>query len=117
VLVALSAAFPARGISTPGSQHAIGHIAVGNDGLYVSGNGLEAVGFDGSLKWRFLVSVGSTPTLADDGTIYVGSANANYIYALNPGSNPAVHRYHGRLHRLTCALRSITPESEISDGD
>jgi hypothetical protein len=46
---------------------------------------LYAINPDGTLKWNFKTdnSIGSSPTIGSDGTIYVGSYDG-YLYAINP---------------------------------
>jgi outer membrane protein assembly factor BamB len=60
--------------------------SVGTDGtIYVGSpdDHLYAINPDGTIKWRFLTgdTIRSTPALAANGTIYLGS---DYLYALNP---------------------------------
>ncbi len=64
--------------------------AVGLDGsIYVGGEGsgqnLTAINPDGSLRWRFLTAswVHASPTIATDGTIYIGCGQSLF-YAINP---------------------------------
>jgi len=48
-------------------------------------NYLFAINSDGTLKWKASVGTyNSTPVVAPDGTIYVGSHADNKIYAFNP---------------------------------
>ncbi len=76
-----------------------GSPAIGRDGtVYINGNVLKksadaattegflfAFNSDGSLKWKFKTQdwVESSPSIADDGTIYTGSKEGR-VYALNP---------------------------------
>ena len=43
-------------------------------------------GAAGDILWKFetVYSIEGTPAIADDGTIYFGLLNNNYVYALNP---------------------------------
>ncbi|HEY5285242.1 MAG TPA: PQQ-binding-like beta-propeller repeat protein [Polyangia bacterium] len=59
---------------------------LGPDGaLYTGGDGVYAINANGTLRWRFATGghVASTPALAADGTVYVGSQD-NSIYAITP---------------------------------
>lgn len=71
--------------------------AIGKDGIIYTAGGdwdeekknfvraIFAFNSDGSVKWKFkpYAAVESSPTIADDGTIYVGTGNGKF-YALNP---------------------------------
>ncbi|MBI5253051.1 MAG: PQQ-binding-like beta-propeller repeat protein [Euryarchaeota archaeon] len=71
-------------------------IAIANDGtIYVTGSDLDqeppftfnavfAFNSDGSIKWKFKSDrIEGPPTIAEDGTIYVGAKNGTF-HALNP---------------------------------
>ena len=51
---------------------------------------------DGDLKWAYTTGgyVNSSPALAPNGTIYVGS-NDGKLYAINPERHPEVGLHHG----------------------
>jgi outer membrane protein assembly factor BamB len=89
-------AFGVDGI--PRWRYDIGHqigrasVAIGADGVVYCGSegssssdNLHALNPDGSLVWSVSTSgtVSSSPAIAADGTIYIGSADG-YFYALNP---------------------------------
>ncbi len=73
--------------------------AIGKDGtIYINGNAIKktadaattegylfAFNPDGTLKWRFKVQdwIESSPSIAEDGTVYTGSKEGR-VYALNP---------------------------------
>jgi len=61
--------------------------AISGDGtIYyegISDSYLYALNPDGTVKWKFQVATFATPSVAPDGTIYIGSLNSK-LYALNP---------------------------------
>ncbi|MCL6591485.1 MAG: PQQ-binding-like beta-propeller repeat protein, partial [Firmicutes bacterium] len=83
----------------------LGSLAIGNDGvIYMSTgdyddgqhNNLYAVHPDGTLKWKYLLAsyTASSPSIAADGTIYIGTSN-HILYALNPDGTLKWEKYLG----------------------
>jgi outer membrane protein assembly factor BamB len=77
----------------PAEDCCFGSPVIGNDGTIFFGGGvldrhLYAVNSDGTLKWKFksagtLGNLGSSPAIADDGSIYVGTVFGSYIQGIN----------------------------------
>ena len=78
---------------------------------------MYAMNPDGSLKWKYLINgwVESSPTIAPDGTVYVGSFN-NYIYALSTkvfsNTSPWPQFHQNNLHT---GIQPIPPQLQIFD--
>jgi len=58
-------------------------IAVGNDAIYVAGNGLVSYRFDGSIRWSLAGIVTGVPTIGANGLVYFGDENGR-IGAVDP---------------------------------
>ncbi|MFH1521168.1 MAG: PQQ-binding-like beta-propeller repeat protein [Candidatus Micrarchaeota archaeon] len=83
--------------------------AITQDGTiyaYSASNYLYAVNPDGTEKWKFYIEwlsdFWSSPTIGDDGTIYIGSARADHnpnfesgLYAINPNGTEKWHTKFG----------------------
>lgn len=88
--------------------------AIGDDVIYVSSIDLYSIyKNNGTLKWRIFPVGTSTPTVGDDGTIFVTDIHTNNITAINPNGTQKWSYHIGRTNSALWSSPAVAEDGVI----